>query len=123
MKDTELLIASLIAMGKTVKEEERYSIYDMKLDDLTVSLTILNPSQSTRGHKHEDNAEVYYVLRGNGIIYTKEDLTDGKLLEEGDVFMLHGGTYHKVLNMKADKPFVFVAVFRGNRESTEAKYK
>ena len=69
-------------VAQLVLDNERYKVYDMKLDHLTVSVTELHPGQETRGHKHDDIEEVYFCKEGMGKIVVGEETM---LFERGDV--------------------------------------
>lgn len=97
--------------GNIVKNNETYILKDNKLlNNLVVSSTQLHPHQTTRGHKHEGQEEVYYFVKGEGIMWL-----DGKRIEVtvGDVVLIEDGVHHKV---KAGmKGLYFVCVFDGKR--------
>lgn len=98
--------------GEVVKDNETYVLRDNKfLKNLVVSSTFLKPKQSTRGHTHAGQEEVYYFINGNG----RMEL-DGEVFEvrSGDVVLIPDGAFHRVHN-PTDQPLYFVCVFDGKR--------
>jgi mannose-6-phosphate isomerase-like protein (cupin superfamily) len=57
--------------------------------------TIVYPRCSTRGHGHADREEVYYFIRGSGVMGV-----DGKeyAVQAGDTFYLRPGPFHTTRN-------------------------
>jgi len=54
--------------GVVVKDNETYKLKDNTLlNNLVVSSTDLKPYQSTNGHTHPGQEEVYYFVKGAGI--------------------------------------------------------
>ncbi len=83
--------------SKTVilrKKEKRYSIQDLKVGDITLSVTYLNPEQSTKGHQHEYE-ELYYIGYGVGrIVIGNEE----KKISMGQFYLIPPDTFHQVKN-------------------------
>lgn len=104
--------------GILVAENERYTIYDLKVNELTTSLTELKGMKETRGHSHEDASEVYFFLEGRGKMLVSEDEYDVK---KGTVILVSRGEFHKVVNLTKEK-LAFVTVFEGNRLSKKYAY-
>ena len=98
--------------GEVVKDNETYVLKDNKtLKNLVVSSTTLHPKQSTRGHKHIGQEEVYYFVSGRGIM----ELDDQSFyVGPGDVVLIEDGVFHRVHNSE-DKELYFVCVFDGKR--------
>ncbi|HIK00149.1 TPA: cupin domain-containing protein [archaeon] len=86
---------------------ERYNVYDLKLEHLTDSLTELRAGKETRGPKHENIEEVYMCLEGNGEM---EIDAERFKFEKGDVVTIPLGAFHRVYN-NSKKEMKFLAVF------------
>jgi mannose-6-phosphate isomerase-like protein (cupin superfamily) len=98
--------------GDVVKDNETYVLKDNKfLNNLILSSTELKPHQSTRGHSHAGQEEVYYFVSGSG----EMELGDEKFsVQGGDVVLIPDGVFHRVHNPN-NNPFYFVCVFDGKR--------
>lgn len=57
--------------------------------------TTIYPGCGTRGHAHADREEVYYFLRGNGIMVADGEESEVKA---GDTFYLKPGPFHSTRN-------------------------
>ena len=68
-----------------------------------VGYTILYPGCTTRGHEHADREEVYYFLRGSGVM-----VVDGQEYEvaAGDTLYIRPGPFHTTRNT-TDFPLEF----------------
>jgi quercetin dioxygenase-like cupin family protein len=99
--------------GEVVKDNETYILKDNKtLKNLVLSSTDLKAGQSTRGHSHPGQEEVYYFVSGKGSIQIDNDLYNA---EPGDVFLIPDGAFHKVFNGSDTETLYFVCVFDGKR--------
>jgi mannose-6-phosphate isomerase-like protein (cupin superfamily) len=58
-------------------------------------LTELHGGKETSGHQHDDADEIYTFISGYGRIELNERSI---FCEEGDVFLIPRGTFHKVFN-------------------------
>jgi len=98
--------------GETIKDNETYVLKDNKtLNNLVISSTELHGLQSTRGHRHEGQEEVYYFVSGTG----EMELDDEKFeVQGGDVVLIKDGVFHRVHNTSNTKLY-FVCVFDGKR--------
>jgi quercetin dioxygenase-like cupin family protein len=97
--------------GEVVKDNETYLLKDNKtLNNLVVSSTDLKPKQSTRGHKHEGQEEVYYFVKGSGKMELNEE---SFMVKAGDVVLIEDGVFHRVHG--GPKGIYFVCVFDGKR--------
>lgn len=98
--------------GEVVKDNETYVLKDNKtLKNLVVSSTALKPRQSTRGHSHAGQEEVYYFVSGTG----EMELDDKKFnVQGGDVVLIEDGVFHRVHNF-SNTELYFVCVFDGKR--------
>jgi mannose-6-phosphate isomerase-like protein (cupin superfamily) len=70
----------------------------------------MKPYQSTHGHKHEGQEEVYYFVNGSG----KMELDDRTLVvKQSDVVLIEDGVFHRVHS--GPRGCYFVCVFDGRR--------
>ena len=99
--------------GEVVKDNETYVLKDNKtLKNLVLSSTELKPNQSTRGHTHAGQEEVYYFVSGIG----EMELDSKKFsVQGGDVVLIEDGVFHRVHNLSQASTLYFVCVFDGNR--------
>ena len=98
--------------GDIVKDNETYVLKDNKtLNNLVVSSTELRGLQSTRGHRHEGQEEVYYFVSGTGEIELDNEKFE---VQGGDVVLIKDGVFHRVHNTSNTKLY-FVCVFDGKR--------
>ncbi|MBN2331306.1 MAG: cupin domain-containing protein [Candidatus Aenigmarchaeota archaeon] len=95
-------------VGKIVKKSDVYTVLDVReLDNLVVSMTILHPGKETSGHSHGEADEVYFFVKGDGVMQKDEVKMDVK---KDDIVLIPKGAFHKVFNgSKAD--LVFLSVF------------
>ena len=99
--------------GKLVKDNKQYQLFDnTSLKNLVVSKTKLRAGQSTNGHRHAGQEEVYIFTKGQGQMELDHKIFDVK---EGDVVLIEDNVFHKVYNK--DGPFwlEFICVFDGKR--------
>ena len=98
--------------GTTVKDNDTYVLKDNTLlKNLVVSSTHLKAHQSTRGHRHPGQEEVYYFISGVGSIEIDEQ---SYIVTGGDVVLIPDGAFHKVHNT-SPVALYFVCVFQGTR--------
>lgn len=99
--------------GEVVKDNETYVLKDnTTLKNLILSSTDLKPSQSTRGHKHPGQEEVYYFVSGVG----EMEIDDQRFgVQGGDVVLIPDGAFHRVHNTDRANTLYFVCVFDGKR--------
>ena len=99
--------------GEVVKDNETYLLRDNKtLSNLVLSSTDLKPGQSTRGHSHPGQEEVYYFISGAG----EMELGEEKFNVQGsDVVLIPDGMFHRVHNTQKHSTLYFVCVFDGKR--------
>lgn len=99
--------------GEIVKDNETYVLKDNKtLKNLVLSSTDLKPGQSTRGHSHAGQEEVYYFVSGTG----EMELDDKRFsVQGGDVILIEDGVFHRVHNSSHANTLYFVCVFDGKR--------
>ena len=98
--------------GEIVKDNETYVLRDNKtLNNLVLSQTILHPAQSTRGHSHAGQEEVYFFVQGTGMMMVDEE----KLrVSAGDIVLIPDGAFHRVIN-DGEMHLIFNCVFDGKR--------
>ena len=97
--------------GVVVKDNETYKLKDNTLlNNLVVSSTDLKPYQSTNGHTHPGQEEVYYFVKGAGTMYLNDVPRD---VEAGDVVLIEDGVHHRV--DCGPEGLYFVCVFDGKR--------
>ena len=97
--------------GEVIKDNEVYKLKDnTSLNNLVVSSTDMKPLQSTNGHTHPGQEEVYYFVKGNGIMYLNDVPRD---VGPGDVVLIEDGVHHRVESK--EEGLYFVCVFDGNR--------
>jgi quercetin dioxygenase-like cupin family protein len=99
--------------GEVIKDNETYVLKDNKmLKNLVLSSTDLKAGQSTRGHSHTGQEEVYYFVSGVGEI----ELDDKRIsVQGGDVVLIEDGVFHRVHNKSKSHSLYFVCVFDGKR--------
>lgn len=108
------MISLLDIGGKVVKQDRRYTVKDnTDLNNLVVSSTLLNPTESTTGHKHDGQEEVYFFLQGNGWMQLDSEVF---AVSEGDVVQIHDGVFHRVFNA-TNESLYFICVFEGKRHN------
>ncbi len=99
--------------GVVVKDNETYVLKDnTALKNLILSSTDLKPKQSTRGHSHPGQEEVYYFVSGVG----EMEIDDRRFnVQGGDVVLIPDGAFHRVHNESKSNTLYFVCVFDGKR--------
>jgi quercetin dioxygenase-like cupin family protein len=114
-----ITIDTVRSKGRVVADDERYTVHDFDLDDLTVSLTELKKGQATRGHSHDGKAEAYFFLNPKDAEMTigKESFSVGR-----GAVLIPSGEFHRVANKSKDTDLVFVSVFTGKRGDTGVSY-
>ena len=97
--------------GYIAKQDDRYKVIDnTKLDNLVLSSTELYANQSTSGHTHERQEEVYYFVNGHGKMWLDDEEF---YVANGDVVQISEGVYHRV--EAGPEGLYFVCVFEGRR--------
>ena len=107
--------------GDIVKDNETYVLEDNNfLQHLTLSRTVLKPGQSTRGHSHDNQEEVYIFTQGNGTMIIGDTEYDAM---PGDTFLIKSGKFHRVINKSDINNCSFTCIFeKYDRLGNEAKY-
>jgi mannose-6-phosphate isomerase-like protein (cupin superfamily) len=114
-----ITIDTIKSEGRLVAENERYTIHDYDLDDLTVSLTQLKKGKETRGHSHDSNAEVYFFPYGGDAAMA---VGNEKFNVDHGAVLIPGGEFHRVVNKSKKSDLLFVSIFAGKRNESKAKY-
>lgn len=70
---------------------------------IQAGITIVYPGCTTRGHAHEDREEVYYFLRGRGVMGVNGHEWE---VQAGDTFHVYPGPFHTTRN-PYDSPLEF----------------
>jgi mannose-6-phosphate isomerase-like protein (cupin superfamily) len=100
----------------TVVDNDIYAIKDLFLRDdrgviqYTISVTKLNPRQSTHGHSHGAFDEIYTFVEGQGLMNL-----DGVpfFVSPGDHILIGKGKWHQVTNTDSRDNLVFICYFAG----------
>lgn len=101
--------------GEIVKDNETYLLKDNKtLKNLVLSSTKLYRNQSTRGHRHPGQEEVYFFIQGTGKMIVGEETSEPFMVSAGDVVLIPDGAFHRVIN-DGEMHLVFNCVFDGKR--------
>ncbi len=89
------------------KKSDKYEVYDLGLENLVISMTVLHEGKSTTGHFHNDTEEIYFFVKGEGEIQLddkKEDVTGG------DIVLIPRGIFHQVFS-KGKGALTFLCFF------------
>jgi mannose-6-phosphate isomerase-like protein (cupin superfamily) len=98
--------------GEVIKDNETYVLRDNKtLKNLILSQTILHRNQSTRGHNHTGQEEVYFFVHGKGTMQVGDQNLE---VTTGDIVLIPDGDFHRVTNT-GESDLVFNCVFDGKR--------
>lgn len=98
--------------GDIVKDNETYLLRDNKtLKNLVLSSTRLYRGQSTRGHSHVGQEEVYFFVQGTGVM---EVGNQRFRVTAGDIILIPDGEFHRVIN-DGEMNLLFNCVFDGKR--------
>ena len=104
--------------GDSVKQDERYKVFDNNnLNNLIVSKTILNPYESTKGHRHKGQEEVYIFHKGVGIMEIEKNQKGKQITKSvtmGSIILIEDNDFHRVHN-KSGYPLEFICIFDGKR--------
>lgn len=94
--------------AKLVKKSDRYEVYDLALEDLVLSMTVLHRHKSTTGHSHEDTEEIYLFIGGNGEIQLDNEKQD---VASGDIVTVLRKVFHRVSN-SGNGDLTFLSLFK-----------
>ena len=98
--------------GEVIKDNDTYLLKDNKtLNNLVLSSTKLYRGQSTRGHSHSGQEEVYFFVQGTGMMIVDEERFR---IIAGDIILIPDGAFHKVIN-DGEQHLIFNCVFQGTK--------
>ena len=98
--------------GSIIKDDATYILRDNVFgESLVLSSTMLRANKSTNGHKHDDQEEVYFFIKGHGEMEIDDERFEVKL---GDIVTINKGEFHRVHNT-GSYGLYFVCVFEGKR--------
>jgi mannose-6-phosphate isomerase-like protein (cupin superfamily) len=98
--------------GRIIKDDNTYLLRDNAFgESLVLSSTWLRANRSTNGHKHDDQEEVYFFIKGQGEMEIDGERFDVK---HDDVITINKGEFHRVHNT-GSYGLYFVCVFEGQR--------
>ena len=98
--------------GEIIKDNETYLLRDNRtLNNLVLSSTKLYRGQSTRGHSHAGQEEVYFFVQGTGIMIIDHERFR---VAPGDILLVPDGAFHRVIN-DGEMHLIFNCVFQGTR--------
>jgi mannose-6-phosphate isomerase-like protein (cupin superfamily) len=117
--DLDRSLNTIKEKGILIAENERYTIHDLELDELTISLTELKKTQETRGHSHVECSEIYFFEEGKGKMQVGDQMY---YVIKGSIILVPRGLFHKVINLRTEN-LVFVTVFEGKRFSKKYDFK
>lgn len=101
--------------GEVVKDNETYLLKDNKtLKNLVLSSTKLYRGQSTRGHRHAGQEEVYLFVQGYGKMIVGDETDQPFDVSPGDIVLIPDGAFHRVIN-DGEMNLIFNCVFDGKR--------
>lgn len=101
--------------GEVVKDNETYLLKDNKtLNNLVLSSTKLYRGQSTRGHRHAGQEEVYLFVQGYGKMIVGDETDEPFEVSPGDIVLIPDGAFHRVIN-DGEMNLIFNCVFDGKR--------
>jgi len=101
--------------GEVVKDNDTYLLKDNKtLKNLVLSSTKLYRGQSTRGHRHPGQEEVYFFVQGAGKMIVGDEDSEPFVVVGGDVVLIPDGVFHRVIN-DGEMHLTFNCVFDGTR--------
>jgi oxalate decarboxylase/phosphoglucose isomerase-like protein (cupin superfamily) len=101
--------------GEVVKDNETYILRDNKtLNNLVLSSTLLYKNQSTRGHRHAGQEEVYIFVQGFGKMVVGDETDEPFNVGPGTIVLIPDGAFHRVIN-DGDINMIFNCVFDGKR--------
>mgnify|MGYP003353102614 CR=1 FL=1 len=101
--------------GEIVKDNETYLLKDNKYPkNLVLSSTKLYRGQSTRGHRHAGQEEVYLFVQGYGKMVVGDETDEPFEVSPGDIVLIPDGAFHRVIN-DGEMNLIFNCVFDGKR--------
>jgi len=74
----KISLNELTEKAKLCRKSDRYEVYDLGLEDLVISMTVLCGGKSTTGHFHNDTEEIIFFVESEEEIqfdHQKENVT------------------------------------------------
>ncbi len=105
---------------RIVADNDLYIVADFKMTDSTMSITILKPGKSTRGHRHTDKDETYHFLHGEADLVLG---TDSHRVAKHSSHLIPKNKWHQVRNVSKADVVVFVCKFKGARDEYTYDYE
>lgn len=96
--DEKSLTGILNKLGNTVVRDP-YILFNPEetpSKNLTIGYAILYPSCKTNGHTHDDEEEIYHIVRGNGRMTVGDEQFD---FSQGDTFIVPINKFHSTDNI------------------------
>jgi len=100
-------MVKIMERWKLRKKDNRYEVYDLELQDFTLSTTSLKQGKATTGHSHIYE-EAYCFLEGWGTLALNKVPQEVKA---GDIIVIPSGVFHRVFNKSCPVLF-FLCIFR-----------
>jgi mannose-6-phosphate isomerase-like protein (cupin superfamily) len=94
-------VSAFKALLRQENDEIRRDVFNLVLPQETdggvlhAGYTIVYPGCRTKGHTHPDREEVYYIVKGKGIMGVEDKEYE---VEAGDAFYVHYGPFHTTRN-------------------------
>jgi mannose-6-phosphate isomerase-like protein (cupin superfamily) len=99
-------------------------------EKMMMGVTELQPGAKINAHVHAHDAEIYYILRGEGEMYigTQNELrvswNNPVKVKEGDVFTIDAGVVHQLKNASKERSLILMfstpwSHLKGDRVITE----
>ena len=92
-----------------IRDNDKYKVYDLSLEKLVMSMTILHKGKSTTGHSHIETAEIYFFIDGNGVIQIDDKPMES--VSATDIILIPSGVFHRVFN-KGNGNLVFLCFLK-----------
>ncbi len=102
-------VDSLRSKAQLVRSNDTYDIWDIYMQELTLSMTVLHEGRATTGHSHDQTEEIYNFTAGTGEIDLGNE--SPQPITAGDLVLIPRGIFHKVTN-KGKRDLIFVCVFQ-----------
>jgi oxalate decarboxylase/phosphoglucose isomerase-like protein (cupin superfamily) len=109
--------------GYEVVKNDTYEIIDMPLRDRfgivrqTISRTLLYPNKVTKGHMHKNEDEIYYFIKGSGLmILHGHDWSEIREIEPESYLYIERETFHQVVNTSKNEDMEFQTIYPGESD-------
>lgn len=89
-----------------------------------VFIVVLEPGEAPPLHIHHDTEQIFYMLRGNGVLRIGEDGSQQFRVKPGDVMRIPLNTFHSVL-CDGQEPIGYLSIdcFVGGRPKAEPTWE